>query len=102
MSLFLKNGRGLFIHILIPNIPMSPEFEQAVKNSKLLSERPSNDVLLQLYSLYKQASEGDASGDRPGGFDFKAIAKYNAWEKLKGTSMHDAEQKYIELVKSLS
>jgi diazepam-binding inhibitor (GABA receptor modulator, acyl-CoA-binding protein) len=63
------------------------EFEQAVTRSKELTKRPSNEELLELYALYKQATEGDASGERPGGFDFKAIAKHDAWADLKGKSI---------------
>ena len=77
-------------------------FEQAVVNSKLLSEKPGNDVLLQLYSLYKQATEGDVTGDAPANpFDFVAKAKYNAWESLKGVASDDAKQQYIDLVDKL-
>ncbi|MBS4064794.1 MAG: acyl-CoA-binding protein [Chitinophagaceae bacterium] len=79
------------------------QFENAVATSKTLSERPSNDTLLQLYSLYKQASEGDVNGEAPSNpFDFVAKAKYEAWESLKGVSKEKAMQDYIELVKKLS
>ncbi|HEX4958872.1 MAG TPA: acyl-CoA-binding protein [Lacibacter sp.] len=79
------------------------QFENAVATSKTLSERPSNDTLLQLYSLYKQASEGDVNGDAPANpFDFVAKAKYEAWQSLKGVSKEKAMQDYIELVKKLS
>jgi acyl-CoA-binding protein len=79
------------------------QFENAVSESKSLSERPSNDTLLQLYSLYKQASEGDVNTEAPSNpFDFVAKAKYEAWEALKGTSKEKAMQDYIELVKKLS
>ena len=77
-------------------------FEQAIAKSKTLTERPSNDVLLKLYALYKQATESDVSGERPGGFDFKGAAKYDAWEKQKGKSKEDAANEYIELVNSLT
>ncbi len=77
------------------------KFKMAVANSKSLSERPSNDVLLKIYGLFKQATEGDVGGDRPGGFDFKAIAKYNAWEKLKGKSKDECMSEYIALIESL-
>lgn len=80
---------------------ISEAFEQAVKNSKTLKSKPSNDVLLQLYSLYKQATEGDVQGERPSGFDFKGQAKYDAWEALKGKSKDDAANEYIELVNKL-
>jgi len=76
-------------------------FEQAVVASKSLASRPDNDTLLQLYALYKQGSSGDVSGDKPGFFDFVATAKYEAWEKIKGLSLDDAMQQYIDLVKKL-
>jgi acyl-CoA-binding protein len=77
-------------------------FEQASKDVKDLKERPDNDTLLRLYALYKQGSEGDASGDKPGFFDFVGTAKYEAWTKLKGTAPDEAKQKYIDFVKKLS
>jgi len=80
---------------------MTEAFESAVARSKEFTKRPSNEELLQLYALYKQATEGDVSGERPGGFDFKAIAKFDAWEGLKGKSTEQAEQEYILLVDSL-
>lgn len=77
-------------------------FEQAVADSKTLSEKPSNDILLQLYSLYKQGSAGDVDTDPPANpFDFVAKAKYEAWANLKGKSKEAAMQEYIDLVKSL-
>ena len=76
-------------------------FEEAVTKSKSLKERPSNDVLLKLYALYKQATEGDVKGERPGGFDFKGAAKYDAWEKQKGKSAEAASTEYIQFVQSL-
>jgi diazepam-binding inhibitor (GABA receptor modulator, acyl-CoA-binding protein) len=76
-------------------------FEQAVADSKNLSEGLSNDVLLKLYALYKQVTEGDVNGERPGGFNFKGAAKYDAWDKQKGKSKEDAAKEYIKLVNSL-
>ena len=77
-------------------------FEEAVAKSKTLTERPSNDILLNLYALYKQVTEGDIKGERPGGFDFKGAAKYDAWESQKGKKPEVASKEYIELVNSLS
>jgi len=57
--------------------------------------------LLRLYGLFKQATEGDATGDRPGGFDFKAIAKFDAWEELKGKTKEQAMTEYVTLVNDL-
>ncbi len=76
-------------------------FNSAVSQSKDLPSRPSNEDLLQLYALFKQGTDGDVSGDKPGGFDFKAIAKYSAWEEKKGTVKEQAMQEYVNLVDRL-
>jgi acyl-CoA-binding protein len=80
---------------------LNEAFAQAQADVKTLAERPDNQTLLQLYALYKQASDGDVSGERPGMMDFVNRAKYDAWDKLKGTPAPEAQQRYIELVKNL-
>ncbi|MCX7161529.1 MAG: acyl-CoA-binding protein [Betaproteobacteria bacterium] len=77
------------------------QFETAVADSKKLPERPSTDVLLQLYALYKQATDGDVEGKRPGFTDMIGRAKYDAWAAIKGTAGEAAMKSYIELVGSL-
>jgi diazepam-binding inhibitor (GABA receptor modulating acyl-CoA-binding protein) len=80
---------------------LKQEFEQASVNVKNLPKQ-ENDVLLKLYSLYKQSTEGDVNIDKPTNiFDFAGIAKYNAWEELKGVASADTMKKYIDFVKSL-
>ena len=81
---------------------LKSRFEQASKDIQSLPERPDNDTLLRLYALYKQGSEGDVSGPKPGFFDFVGTAKHEAWAKLKGTSSDEAMKKYIDLVKKLT
>jgi len=80
---------------------LNQRFEDAAVRAKGLS-RPSNEALLDLYALYKQATVGDVSGDAPGMFDMVGRAKYDAWAKRRGMSPDDAKQAYIELVESLS
>ncbi len=80
---------------------LQSQFDTAVANSKQLPRRPSNDNLLKLYALYKQATAGDVQGERPGFTDFVGGAKYDAWTKLKGLSQTDAMQRYVDLVASL-
>ncbi|KAG0677779.1 acyl-CoA-binding protein (ACBP)/diazepam binding inhibitor (DBI)/endozepine (EP) [Pichia californica] len=75
------------------------EKAEAVSN---LPTRPSDDELLQLYGLFKQATVGDNETTKPGVFDFKGKYKWEAWNKLKGTSQEEAEAKYIALVDELS
>jgi acyl-CoA-binding protein len=80
---------------------LNEQFEKALKDIKTLSSKPDNDVLLKLYSLYKQATSGDVTGDKPGFFDFAGVAKYEAWEALAGTPSEDAMQQYIDTVNGL-
>ncbi len=78
------------------------DFEAAAQRAQQLPSKPSNTVLLQLYALYKQGTEGDVTGARPGGFDFKAIAKHDAWHQLAGLSKDAARQQYVALVAELN
>lgn len=78
------------------------EFEAAVANSKKLTERPDNATLLKIYGLYKQATAGDNNEAKPGFGDMVARAKWEAWNKMKGTSSDEAMRQYVELINSLS
>lgn len=80
---------------------LKAQFEEASAKSKSLPDQ-SNENLLKLYSLFKQATEGDVNIEKPTNmFDFKGIAKFNAWEELKGTSKEEAMQQYVNFVKEL-
>lgn len=87
---------------IFKTMELNDQFREASERVQKLTSRPSNDILLRLYGLYKQASEGDVSGERPGGFDFKGAAKYDAWASLKNTSREQAMKEYISLVNSLT
>ncbi len=80
---------------------LNTRFKQAADDAQQLPERPDNDTMLSLYALYKQGSQGDVSGDKPGFFDFVGVAKYEAWEKRKGMAEDEAKEEYIKLVESL-
>jgi len=80
---------------------LATDFRQAAEDVQRLPERPDNDTLLKLYALYKQATDGDANGPKPGFFDFVSTAKYEAWSRLRGMRADEAQQKYIELVHQL-
>jgi diazepam-binding inhibitor (GABA receptor modulating acyl-CoA-binding protein) len=81
---------------------LNTTFEAAVANSKNLSERPDNATLLSIYALYKQGTVGDNAEKKPGFGDMVGRAKWDAWNKLKGTTSDDAKQQYIDLIESLS
>jgi diazepam-binding inhibitor (GABA receptor modulator, acyl-CoA-binding protein) len=80
---------------------LKTSFDQAVADSKALSDKPSNDTLLHLYSLYKQATAGDVDTDPPAPYDFVGKAKYDAWSAIKGKPKDAAMQEYINLVGKL-
>ena len=80
---------------------LDQSFQQARGDVKTLTSKPSNDDLLSLYSLYKQGSNGDVTGKRPGRLDMVNRAKYDAWAKLEGTSQDSAKQSYVDLVGKL-
>jgi acyl-CoA-binding protein len=76
-------------------------FDQAQQRVKKLTSRPSNAELLELYGLFKQATEGDVKGSRPGLLDLKGRAKFDAWTSRKGLSAADARARYVALVEAL-
>ena len=80
----------------------SAEFESAVEAVKGLTDDPGNEVKLRLYALYKQATEGDVSGSRPGMMNPVGRAKYDAWAKLSGTSGDAAQEQYVAIVSDLT
>jgi diazepam-binding inhibitor (GABA receptor modulator, acyl-CoA-binding protein) len=81
---------------------LKDQFEKAAADSKNLNAKPDNETLLQLYSLYKQSTEGDVNSEAPSNpFDFVAKAKYQAWEALKGKTKELAMGEYVELVNKL-
>jgi len=80
---------------------LKKKFEKAQEEVTQLSERPDNNTLLKLYALYKQATDGDVTGDRPSGFDLVGAAKYDARAELKGMETEAAMTSYIALVEKL-
>ena len=80
---------------------LNAQFKEAQVQVKALSRTPDNDTLLQLYSLYKQGTEGEVQGSRPGMLAVRDRAKYDAWAKLKGTAPDVAKQRYVALVQRL-
>ena len=80
---------------------LEQKFEDAKKHVLDLTSKPSNDVMLELYALNKQATIGDINADKPAMFDFVAAAKYNAWNAKLGMNKEEAQQKYIDYVESL-
>ena len=80
---------------------LQTQFTEAAAASKTLPSRPDNDTLLQLYAYYKQATEGNVQGNRPGFMDPVGRAKWDAWEEVKGMGKDAAMQAYVDLVNRL-
>ena len=81
---------------------LKKKFEAAAKAVLAAGKDPGNDLKLKLYAHYKQATEGDVAGDKPGFTDFVNRAKYEAWAKLKGTPTERAMEGYIKLVERVT
>ena len=81
---------------------LKKKFEAAAEGVKKAKKDPGNDMKLKLYAHYKQATEGDVAGDKPGFTDFVNRAKYEAWAKLKGTPAEKAMEAYIKLVERVT
>ena len=82
-------------------MPLEEDFKDAADRATKLPKRPPNDVLLQLYSLFKQGAEGDVVGSRPGFSDFEGRAKFDAWSKHQGNTQEESMQTYIDIVVEL-
>jgi diazepam-binding inhibitor (GABA receptor modulating acyl-CoA-binding protein) len=80
---------------------LQARFAHAQRDVNGLVERPDNEMMLKLYGLYKQATQGDAQGEPPSSFDFVRRAKFDAWKAMKGTAAEESMRQYIELVASL-
>lgn len=80
---------------------LKEDFQSAAQDVQKLPSRPGNDTLLELYSLYKQATEGDVKGSRPGMLDIAGRKKYDAWTGRKGMTSDQAMTAYVALVKKL-
>lgn len=80
---------------------LEKQFETAAEEAQRLATRPANETLLKLYGLYKQATQGDVRGKRPGFTDPVGRAKYDAWKRLTGRSREQAMTAYVELVETL-
>lgn len=80
---------------------LQTQFEKAAEEVMELTKRPDDKTLLRLYGLYKQATEGNLKGKRPGFTEVKERAKYDAWSRLRGKSSEWAMSEYIKLVSKL-
>lgn len=77
------------------------EFRTAAEDVKGLATDPGNDTKLRLYALYKQATEGDVTGSRPGFTNLVGRAKHDAWAKVQGMDAEQARDEYVTLVRGL-
>jgi diazepam-binding inhibitor (GABA receptor modulating acyl-CoA-binding protein) len=88
---------------LVSEMSNSAAFVEAAEKVKRLASKPSDQDMLELYGLYKQATVGDVNTERPGTFsmDFAGKAKWDAWSGRKGLARADAEAQYIATVQRL-
>ena len=80
---------------------LKERFDECAENAKKSLTDTSDDDLLVLYSMYKQATLGDCTTTRPGFFDFVGKKKWDTWDGIKGKSKDDAMKEYIDKVDEL-
>ncbi|XKL60521.1 hypothetical protein PGB90_007578 [Kerria lacca] len=80
---------------------MCKQFNEAAEKVKTLTKKPTDDELLELYSLYKQGTIGDNDTEKPSLLELKAKRKWESWKSKSGISKEDAQQSYINYAKSL-
>ncbi len=80
---------------------LKEQFDAAQLKVKTLTERPANDELLDLYALFKQATDGDNNTEEPGMFDIKEKFKWAQWGKKQGMSGEEAMKAYVALVDAM-
>ena len=80
---------------------LDEQFQEAQLALKTLTERPSNEELLEIYALFKQATTGDNQTSKPGMFDMKGQFKWKAWKDKEGLGVDQACKDYIDLVNGL-
>ncbi|XP_067139136.1 acyl-CoA-binding protein [Centruroides vittatus] len=80
---------------------LDESFNKAAEDVKNLKSRPTDQELLELYALYKQATVGDCNTSRPGMLDLKGKAKWEAWNGKKGMSQNDAKEAYVKYANEL-
>ena len=71
-------------------------FQNVAIAVKKIKTKPSDEELLDLYGLYKQATVGNNMTDKPWMFDYEKLAKWGAWMKFFNLSTEDAQKKYID------
>ncbi|MBS64220.1 acyl-CoA-binding protein [Salinisphaera sp.] len=78
---------------------LESRFQEAVEKVRNAPEdggfKPSNDYKLKMYALYRQATDGDVQGKKPGMLNPIARYKWQAWADMKGKSSEEAMQEYI-------
>ncbi|XP_029444672.1 acyl-CoA-binding domain-containing protein 7 [Rhinatrema bivittatum] len=77
------------------------DFQKAADDIRKLKEKPTDEEMKELYSLYKQAMVGDINIECPGMTDLKGKAKWDGWNSKKGMSKEDAMKAYIALSKQM-
>ncbi|CAH8382248.1 unnamed protein product [Eruca vesicaria subsp. sativa] len=80
---------------------LKEDFEEHAEKVRTLTTSPSNEDLLILYGLFKQATVGPVNTSRPGMFSMKERAKWDAWKAVEAKSTDEAMSDYITKVKQL-
>lgn len=58
---------------------------------------PNNTQKLKLYAFYKQATQGNISGECPSVIHMVERAKWQAWNAIKNMSKEQAMESYLKV-----
>ena len=87
---------------MLKPITLTEHFQRATQMVHLLPTKPSDEDLLQLYGIYKQATVGNCNTQKPTAlFDIKGKRKWEAWKSNLNLSSEEAKKQYILKVQSL-
>ena len=77
------------------------KFKKASESVKNLKNRPEDEILLQLYGLYKQATIGNINIPQPWAIQVEKRSKWDSWKMFENMPKAVAMTKYVEIVDNL-
>ncbi|XP_055686139.1 acyl-CoA-binding protein homolog [Lutzomyia longipalpis] len=80
---------------------LDEKFNEAAKTAREISDKVTKEEWMEVYALYKQATEGDNYRGRPSMGDIRGKALWQAWFNLIGMDQCEAKEKYITFVEQL-
>lgn len=78
--------------------PLDVSFNKAAEHLRTITSKLDNNQLLELYGLFKQATEGKCDTPKPSWFDGRGRKKWEAWKALEDLPQEESKRQYIALI----